>query len=185
MPAACSSKNIVVAPGNSRVIRKTVQPNSKFPVNSFLFFMHALCAHAQIYSKYKTDCPVLSWNVSLHPTSDRPTDRPRRPGAGAWRSSTAAVVRPAVAPVASRVARRRRVDDMAMPRSTPRKREAQEAIRVIARFRPLVEHERQQKLAGRRWHGSADGHPAVEFLDDGNSVGLDGSHDQDSDSDRR
>ena len=29
--------------------------------------MHALCAHAQIYStrKYKTDCPVLSWNVSI------------------------------------------------------------------------------------------------------------------------
>ena len=27
--------------------------------------MHALCAHAQIYSKYKTHCPVLSCNVSI------------------------------------------------------------------------------------------------------------------------
>ena len=29
------------------VYAKTVQPNIKFPVTSFLFFMHALCAHAQ------------------------------------------------------------------------------------------------------------------------------------------
>ena len=65
MPAACSSKKVVTAPGTSGVIRKTVQPNSKFPVTSFLFFMHALCAHAQIYSKYKTDCPVLSCNLSI------------------------------------------------------------------------------------------------------------------------
>ena len=43
------SHNVGVAPGTSRVIRKTVQPNIKFPVTSFLFFMHALCAHAQIY----------------------------------------------------------------------------------------------------------------------------------------
>eukprot|EP01048_Picozoa_sp_COSAG05_P000189 COSAG05_NODE_5_length_47078_cov_547.868814_15_plen_106_part_00 len=47
--AACSNHNIVEAPGNSRVIRKTVQHNSKVPVTSFSFFMHALCAHAQIY----------------------------------------------------------------------------------------------------------------------------------------
>ena len=65
MPATDSSIHVATAPGNSGVIRKTVQPNSKFPVTSFLFFMHALCAHAQIYSKYKTDCPVLSWNVSI------------------------------------------------------------------------------------------------------------------------
>ena len=60
-----SNIHVVMAPGNSGVIRKTVQPKNKFPVTSFLFFMHALCAHAQIYSKYKTDCAILSWNLSI------------------------------------------------------------------------------------------------------------------------
>ena len=35
MPATDSSKKVVMAPGNSGVIRKTVQPKSKFPVTSF------------------------------------------------------------------------------------------------------------------------------------------------------
>ena len=39
----------VTAPGNSRVIRKTVQPNSKFRVTVILCCMHALCAYAQVY----------------------------------------------------------------------------------------------------------------------------------------
>eukprot|EP01048_Picozoa_sp_COSAG05_P021159 COSAG05_NODE_3809_length_1828_cov_0.942163_2_plen_64_part_00 len=43
-----SSHNVVTPPGTSGVICKTVQPNIKSPVTSFLFFMHALCAHAQI-----------------------------------------------------------------------------------------------------------------------------------------
>ena len=46
--SATRKPEYTLSPGNSRVIRKTVQPNSKIPVNSFLFFMHALCAHAQI-----------------------------------------------------------------------------------------------------------------------------------------
>ena len=47
--SAGSGAAVTASTGTSGVIRKTVQPNSKFPVTSCLFFMHALCAHAQIY----------------------------------------------------------------------------------------------------------------------------------------
>eukprot|EP01047_Picozoa_sp_COSAG01_P083456 COSAG01_NODE_17469_length_1149_cov_1.476190_2_plen_224_part_01 len=61
-----------------------------------------------------------------------------------------------------------------------------DTIRVVARFRPLVETERQ-KLAREQRHYSSryERPPAIEFLDDGASVGLDSSRDLDSDSDRR
>ena len=41
--------------GILRVIRTTVQPNSKFPVTSFLFSMHALCAMLRSTGGNNTD----------------------------------------------------------------------------------------------------------------------------------
>ena len=61
-----------------------------------------------------------------------------------------------------------------------------ETIRVVARFRPIVEQEakRLAQVNSRQSEFSSDS-PAVEFLDDGATVSLDGGRALDSDSDRR
>ena len=64
MNAGIGSRH-ATAPGNSGVIRKTVQPNSKFPVTSFYFSCMHSARMLRSVGKNNTDCPILSCNVSI------------------------------------------------------------------------------------------------------------------------
>ena len=68
MLATDSSINIVMAPGNSRVIRKTVQPKRKFQVTSFYFSCMHSARMLRSVGKNNNDCAISlmqSCNLSI------------------------------------------------------------------------------------------------------------------------
>ena len=91
MPATDSGHNVVTAPGNSGVIRKTVQPNSKFPV-TVIFIFHACnlraCSDLQVES-YRVAGPLVdtlySYSAIVEREQRQQVTRRRPSGARAGR----------------------------------------------------------------------------------------------------